>query len=259
MSKNAARMRRKKSKDTNEKSSIQKPEKFIEARTRKVLHITAKNENQAKALSFLRSKQMVVLGGSAGVGKTFLACTHAANQYLKGDVDQIVLIRPAEPLGKTVGFKKGSQFEKLKPLMQTMLDDLALVLGHGEITYMLENEKLILEGAEDCRGRSYKRSIVVVDESQNLDVSSMKALLTRAEEDSQIIFCGDWKQVDLKGESGLKWMYNLLDDVKRMRPEYLNTEDMNQALTNIGTVIFTNDDCVRSGLTKFWIKVFDNA
>jgi phosphate starvation-inducible PhoH-like protein len=143
--------------------------------------------------------------------------------------------------------------------MQTMLDDIALVIGDGELTYMIENEKLILEAAEDVRGRSYKNSIVIVDESQNLDIGQMKAMLTRMEEDSQLILCGDWKQQDLKGVSGLKWMYDNLDNVRRMRPDYLDTEDMNQALTNIGTVIFTNDDCVRSGLTKFWIKVFDNA
>lgn len=257
MSKNAVRNRRKVSKEIAEIPA--KPIKFQEARVRKALHIEAKNHNQSLALDYLRTKQMVVLGGAAGVGKTFLACTHAANQYLKGEADQIVLIRPAEPLGKTVGFKKGSQFEKLKPLMQTMLDDLGLVLGFAEMSYMLEHEKLILESAEDCRGRSYKKSVVIVDESQNLDVASMKALLTRLEEDSQIVFCGDWKQKDIKGESGLEWMYKMLDNVRRIRPNYLDTEDMNQALTNIGTVIFTNDDCVRSGLTKFWVKVFDNV
>lgn len=223
------------------------------------MHVEAKNQNQATALNYLRTKQMVVLGGAAGVGKTYLACTHVANQYLKGEIDQIILIRPAEPLGKTVGFKKGSQFEKLKPLMQTMLDDLALVLGNAELNYMLEHEKLILEAAEDCRGRSYKRAAVILDEAQNMDIGSMKAILTRLEEDSQLILCGDWKQKDLKGESGLEWMYKHLDNVRRLRPSYLDTEDMNQALTNIGTVIFTNDDCVRSGLTKFWIKLFDNV
>lgn len=258
MSKNAARLRRNKEALVEKPSAKEKPAKFVEARVRKALHVEAKTQNQALALSYLASKQLVVLGGSAGVGKTFLACTHAANEYLKGNVDQIVLIRPAEPLGKTVGFKKGSQFEKLKPLMQTMLDDLTLVLGSGEVNFMLETEKLILESAEDCRGRSYKKTACCIDESQNLDISSMKALLTRAEEDSQLIFCGDWKQTDLKGESGLKWMYSKLEHVRKNRPDYLDTEDMNQALTNIGTVIFTADDVVRSGLTKFWVKVFDN-
>jgi phosphate starvation-inducible PhoH-like protein len=254
MSKNASRY--KKSKDT---TVPPKAEKFVESRSRKTLHVEAKSANQAKALECLKQKQQVILGGAAGTGKTFLACTHAANEYLLGNVKQIILIRPAEPLGKTIGYKKGSQFEKLKPLMQTMLDDIALVIGDGELTYMIENEKLILEAAEDVRGRSYKNSIVIVDESQNLDIGQMKAMLTRMEEDSQLILCGDWKQQDLKGVSGLKWMYDNLDNVRRMRPDYLDTEDMNQALTNIGTVIFTNDDCVRSGLTKFWIKVFDNA
>lgn len=236
-----------------------KAAKFVEARSRKTLHIEAKNPNQAKALECLKKNQQVILGGAAGTGKTFLASTHAANEYLLGNVSQIVIIRPAEPLGKTIGFKKGSQFEKLKPLMQTILDDLTLVLGAAEVAYMIENEKLILEAAEDVRGRSYKDSIVIVDECQNLDIAGMKAMLTRMEEDSQLIMCGDWKQQDLKGASGLKWMYDTLDKVRRTRPGYLDTEDMNQALTNIGTVIFTNDDIIRSGLTKFWCKVFDNA
>lgn len=254
MSKQAKRY----SKDTSSVPPT-KAAKFVEARSRKTLHIEAKNPNQAKALECLKKNQQVILGGAAGTGKTFLACTHAANEYLLGNVQQIVLIRPAEPLGKTIGFKKGSQFEKLQPLMQTMLDDLALVLGKPELDYMIENQKLILEAAEDVRGRSYKNSIVVVDECQNLDVAGMKAMLTRMENDSQLILCGDWKQQDLKGTSGLKWMYDALDNVRRMRPFYLDTEDMNQALTNIGTVIFTNEDIVRSGLTKFWCKVFDNA
>lgn len=236
-----------------------KAEKFVQSRSRKTLHIEAKNPNQAKALECLKSRQQVILGGAAGTGKTFLACTHAANEYLLGNVSQIVLIRPAEPVGKTIGYKKGSQFEKLQPLMQTMLDDIKLVVGDGEYNYMLENGKLILEAAEDVRGRSYKNSAVIVDESQNLDIPGIKAMLTRMESDSQLILCGDWKQQDLKGTSGLKWMYDILDEARRLRPGYLDTEDMNQALTNIGTVIFTSDDIVRSGLTKFWVKMFENV
>jgi len=235
-----------------------KPEKFQVARALKCYHIEAKTSNQAKALDLLRKKQMVVLGGSAGTGKTFLACIHAANEYLRGNINQIVLIRPAEALGKTVGFKKGSQFEKLAPLMQTMLDNIKMVVGPGAYQYMLENEKLILEGLEDVRGRSYNKSIVILDEGQNASIREMKAILTRLEEDSQLIICGDWRQQDLKGSSGLKWMYDRLSDVVRERPFYLDTEDMNVALTGIGTVIFTADDIVRSGLTKFWVKVFDN-
>lgn len=255
MSKSAQRY----SKKQRQEVAPEKPAKFVELNTARVKNILPKTENQSIALDLLRKRQLVVLGGASGSGKTYLASTHAANEFLRGNIQQIVLIRPAEPLGKTVGFKKGSQREKLQPLMQTMLDDIAVVVGIPKMEYMLDNGQLILEALEDCRGRSYKNAVVILDESQNADLREMKAILTRLEDTSQLILCGDWAQKDIKADSGLRWMFDKIEQVKRTRPDWLDTEDMNQAFTNIGCVIFEDEDIVRSGLTRFWVKVFNNS
>jgi len=141
--------------------------------------------------------------------------------------------------------------------MRTLIDDISLVLGESNVSYMIEHGKLVLEALEDVRGRSYSKACVIVDETQNCDKDAMRALLTRLEEDSQIIFCGDGKQKDIKTDSGLKWMTDILGKIRKDRPETMSSEDINQALANIGTVMFTSDDIVRSGMTAFWVKAME--
>ena len=87
----------------------------------------------------------------------------------------------------------------------------------------------------------------------------MQTLLTRVGKNGQIIFCGDtapW-QKDIKGESGLDWAINLIKKKRRDHPEYLDQEDFDNLHNNIGIVEFTRDDVVRSGITKLFVKMFD--
>lgn len=231
--------------------------KFQEEHKRQVYNLVPKTENQATAIQYLKFKQMVVLFGSAGTGKTFLASIHAANRYLMGEIDKIVIIRPYEHVGRSIGLRPGTGNEKILPLVRTLVDDLILVLGESNVAYMIEHGKIVLEALEDVRGRSYSKSCVIVDESQNCDEKTMKALLTRLEEDSQLIFCGDGDQKDIKESSGLKWMIDIIDRVRMERPYLMTAEDINQAFTNIGMVSFTYNDIVRSGLTAFWVKAME--
>jgi len=235
--------------------------KFAEERTAKQLVILPKTENQKLAIQHLKTKQVVVLRNTLGTGKTFLACTHAANAYLRGEIDKIVILRPYEPVSgsKTMGFTSGNIETKMMYLVQTLLADIELVVGKGEFDYMLEHQLLVVESLEFVRGRSYKRSCVILDEAQNANVATMQAMLGRIEDDSQLILCGDdVGQKDIKEASGMTWLVRMLDKVKQTRPDYLDTDDMNQVFENIGVVNFTTDDIVRSGITKFFAKVFNN-
>lgn len=245
-----------KTRSTKEKPVAIK-EKFVEQRLASVVNIVPKTDNQAKALDLMKKRQVIVLRGSSGTGKSYLACTHAANRYLRGEVERIVLVRPYEHVGRSVGLRPGTGDEKLRPIMQSMLQSLERVFGKAQLEAKISAGNVVLEALEDVRGRSYSNSVVVVDEAQNTDKSAMKALLTRLEESSQLIICGDGKQKDTKAESGIDWAVGLLDKARKERPSYLNDADYHQACNNFGSVTFTNDDIVRSGFTALMVKLFD--
>jgi len=233
--------------------------KFQELKQSKVFILQPKTHNQAKYIELLKTKQLVFSLGNSGVGKTYLACLHAVNRYLKGEVDGIVLVRPYEFVGRSVGLRPGSNEEKLIPIMQSMIDPIKQVLGEPEFEYALEHGKIILESLEDCRGRSYKKKVIIVDEASNTDVKAMQTLVTRIDEGSQMIFCGDsaeW-QKDIRGESGLTWINSLLNRTKNNPPWYLDRDDIDELYNNIGIVVFNREDVVRSGLAKLFVKMFD--
>lgn len=233
--------------------------KFDEEKEAKVINIVPKTANQKVYLELLKSKQLVYAVGSSGSGKTYLACLHAVNSFLKGGFERIVLIRPYEFVGRSIGLRPGSGIEKLLPIMQSMLEPIKEALGAGKFEYCLEHGQIILEALEDCRGRSYKNSIIIVDESSNADIKSMQTLVTRVDEGSQLIFCGDTQpwQCDIKGESGLSWILKTMAKIRKEKPEYLDEDDFTELYNNIGVVTFTQEDVVRSGLAKLFVKVFD--
>lgn len=236
-------------------------EKFVGERESKVVPIVPKTQNQVKYLELLKTKQLVYAFGSSGSGKTHLACLHAVNQYLKGATDKIVLIRPYEFVGRTIGLRPGGTIEKLTAPMQSMIEPIKLALGEGQFEYALEHEHIVLESLEDCRGRSYRRSTIVVDECSNTDIKSMQTLVTRIDDGSQMIMCGDvasWQQ-DIKGGNGLQWILKTMEEVRKNKPDYLDEEDYHNLYNNIGIVTFTKDDVVRSGLTRLFVKVFDEV
>ncbi len=233
-------------------------EKFAEIRAQKVFDLIPKTENQSKAIKILKEKKVTVLRGSSGSGKSYLACIHAANEYLKGNVKKIVLIRPYEMVARTIGLRPGSAEDKLRPLMQSMLQYLELVFGKAELEAKIASGTVVLEALEDCRGRSYENSWIICDEAQNIDSHGMKALVTRLNENSKICFCGDGKQKDTKADSGIDSLCNIINKVRKESPAYLNEKDMWEANNNFGVVTFTHDDVVRSGFTALMVKVIDN-
>jgi predicted ribonuclease YlaK len=232
-------------------------EKFVEARLAKVVEIKAMTENQSKALQLMKKTQVVVLKGSSGAGKTMLACTTAANGYLKGDFERIVLIRPYEMVSKTVGLIPGTLEQKLHPLMQSMLQPLEKVFGKAELAAKITEGTVVMESLENVRGRSYGKSFIIVDEGQNVNKHAMKALLTRLEDTSKLVICGDGRQKDTKDESGIDWISDLMDKTRKSPPPYLSQEDMYQAHNNFGVVTFTNNDIVRGGFCGLMVKLFD--
>jgi phosphate starvation-inducible PhoH-like protein len=233
-------------------------EKFVEERTSRIFHVEPKTDNQKKFLDALKSKQLVVGEGHSGVGKSYLSCIHAANKFLKGDCRRIVLLRPYVAVGKSAGLIPGTLREKLWPLMLPMLDTLQMVLGRERFLYMLDHEEICIESVENVRGRSYRDSVVIVDETQNTTRQEINALVTRLEETSQLILIGDSRQHDMKGETGIGFISTLVRSLKQDKPTYLDKDDLDTLFNNTACVVFDENDIVRSGLTRLFCKVFDN-
>lgn len=224
-----------------------------------VAKIEAKNANQKLALSMMREGRSVIfLAGSAGAGKSLLAAYHAATLLKSKKVEKVFLVRPAVPVGKSIGLIPGDISSKLLPYFAQTLEHLAKFLGRGYLNYCLEKEIIEMKPSEYLRGMSFEGCIVIAEESQDYTKDEFEMILTRMGDNSVLIFTGDEKQHDLRGVSGLETTLNLLNKMEADQPEYLLDEDLEMMASNIGIVRFTPDDVVRSGLTRAFVKVYFN-
>lgn len=200
------------------------------------------NANQSKLFEALKYNTLVVAQGSAGTGKTIVACWHAARKLFHKDIKKIVLIRAYQPLaGRSIGFLPGSLEEKLTPFYQQMLDYLEDFLGKGAVEVALKNKDIEICSLETIRGRSWDDSIIIVDEGQSLYVPEVQALVTRIGNNSQMIICGDNSglQSDVKGVmDGLTYLNKLIEKYE---------------IEDTSFVTFGVDDIVRSGITKEFV------
>lgn len=215
-------------------------EKFAEEH--KAKPILAKNENQKKYLHSLQFDTVSVGKGSAGSGKTWCAAAVAANKYLKGEINQIIVARAYVPMGKTTGFWPGSVEEKLMPFVAPILNVIRERIGDSR--YQCEFGKTVkIQPLEAIRGMSFPPgTFLIIDESQNLNVEEVRSIVTRLEEGSQVAFCGDDKQRDVQGVSGIVYLANLIKK---------------HNLPNCSVVEFTPADIVRSGLTRAFVEIFE--
>ncbi len=194
----------------------------VEKRTS--LRIRPRNAEQVFALHALLNPdvKLVTLQGVAGTGKTLLALAGALEQ--KRDFKQIFLARPVVPLSnKDIGYLPGDIKSKLNPYMEPLFDNLKFIKNqfnendreYKSFDVMLEKEKLLISPLAYIRGRSLSNIIFIVDEAQNLTPHEIKTIITRAGENTKIIFTGDVYQIDtpyLDSQSnGLSY---LIDKVK---------------------------------------------
>ena len=170
-----------------------------------VYGIKPRNAEQTFALHALLNPdvKLVTLQGVAGTGKTLLALASALEQH--NLYQQIVLARPIVPLSnKDIGYLPGSAEDKINPYMQPLFDNLKFIknqFGENEKKYrkveeMEEDGKLKISALAFIRGRSLSNVMFIVDEAQNLTPHEIKTIITRAGENTKIVFTGDVYQID---------------------------------------------------------------
>lgn len=217
--------------------------KWEEEREQKSLKpITPKNNNQKTFLHMLDHLTLVVASGSAGVGKTYIACNWAARQLLAKKIDKIVLTRPYASI-KTMGFNSGNLVEKITPFILPMLGYLRDFLGSATVDIMLDDGRIEIVPLEVIRGRNFSSAVVIVDEFQSCEVAEVQAITTRIGENCTLVCCGDKNQNDVKhGKDGISYLVDIIQDH--------NIEDS-------GVVEFTENDIVRSGITKAFVIAYN--
>ena len=179
--------------------------KIVLVKSKYAYGISPRNDEQKFALDACLNPEikLVSLTGGAGTGKTLLALAAALEQ--ERDFEQIILSRPTVILGnQEIGFLPGDQKTKMGPFVQPLMDNLN-VIRHCfkpgskqalKIDEMLKDEKLLISPLAYIRGRSLGRVFFIVDEAQNLTPHEIKTIITRAGEDTKIVFTGDIFQID---------------------------------------------------------------
>ena len=185
--------------------------------------VKALNAEQSFALDALSdpSIKLVTIQGKAGTGKTLLALASAMEQ--RRDYRQIFVSRPVIPLSnRDIGFLPGDIKSKLDPYMQSIWDNLNYIKSQfrstdknvQRIKEMVENEKIAISPLAYIRGRSLVKIFFIVDEAQNLTPHEVKTIISRAGNDTKIVFAGDIHQIDtpyLDSESnGLSYLIDKL-------------------------------------------------
>lgn len=207
------------------------------------IQLLPKNEKQAHYIDALKHSPQVIVTGSAGTGKTYIAASWAAKLFAEGRVQRIILTRPNVPSGRSLGFFPGTMEEKMAPWVIPFTDVIAEHLGAGAFESSVKKRAIDIVPFEVMRGRTFHQSFVILDEAQNTTPAEMKMFLTRIGDESQVVINGDIKQSDLKADSGLKAILGMVQKQKLPVPH----------------IEFTVDDIVRSDICAMWVKAFDKV
>lgn len=212
-------------------------------RTRK-RHIAPRTPTQATYLSALDTSPLVFGLGPAGTGKTYLAVAKAVSMMLKGEVDRLILSRPAVEAGERLGFLPGDLKEKVDPYLRPLYDALHDMLPGDQVMKKLAAGEIEVAPLAFMRGRTLANSFIILDEAQNTTSVQMKMFLTRLGEGSRMVITGDLSQIDLPPgqRSGLRDALDVLDGVD-----------------GVSFVTFTDRDVVRHDLVTRIVRAYDRA
>jgi phosphate starvation-inducible protein PhoH len=189
---------------------------------------------------------------------TLLATHSAAKRLADGTAKKVYLVRPAVAVGKSIGLLPGEIDEKLAPYFAQTRAHLESFLGAGYTQYAFDKKTIEMQPVEYLRGRSFESCVVIVEEAQNFTAEEMEMMLTRIGQGCTMIFTGDQKQHDMKGQSGLRQCLDLIERMTRDHPSYLTREDIDELADNIAVIKFGPEHVVRSGLARAVVRMYHN-
>ncbi len=177
--------------------------------------ISPKSVNQKSYIEAVRNNDIVFGIGPAGTGKAYLAVAMAVSALTAGQVQSIILTRPAVEAGEKLGFLPGDMAQKIDPYLRPLTDALNDMLGGEKVAELIERGTIEIAPLAFMRGRTLNNGFVILDEAQNTTGEQMKMFLTRIGFDSRAVITGDITQVDLPGNqsSGLVEIRRILQGI----------------------------------------------
>lgn len=196
--------------------------------TNKGKQLKAKTLGQQEYVNKIRKNDIVFGIGPAGTGKTYLAIALAIKAFKDGDVEKIILTRPALEAGESLGFLPGDLQEKIDPYLRPLYDALFDIMGPEAFYRYKEKELIEVAPLAYMRGRTLEKAFIILDEGQNTTKEQMKMFLTRLGNSSKMVITGDITQIDLpKGkESGLREASKILKGIKGIEFNYFEEGDI---------------------------------
>jgi phosphate starvation-inducible PhoH-like protein len=165
--------------------------------------------NQVKAFD---STKHLILHGLAGTGKTFISSYLAFDDMAKGSFEKLVIIRSAVPT-RDIGFLPGTEKEKSSVYEEPYKDIANEIFGRGDAYGILKQKSLVeFMTTSFIRGITLKHAVILIDECQNMSFHELDSIITRIGQGCRVIFCGDFRQADLK-QNGMQDFMKIL---KRM-------------------------------------------
>ncbi len=206
--------------------------------------VRARSRKQSDYVRAMDRHDLVFGTGPAGTGKTYLAVAKAVERLVNGQVDRIILSRPAVEAGEQLGFLPGNMREKVDPYLRPLYDALYDMLPAPQVIKRLESGEIEVAPLAFMRGRTLSNAFVILDEAQNTTAVQMKMFLTRLGENARMVITGDLSQVDLpKGtRSGLRHAIQILEGV-----------------SGIAFVYFSEADVVRHSLVTRIVRAYERA
>ncbi len=198
---------------------------------------------QAAYLRAIQANKLTFALGPAGTGKTYLAVAAAVAAMSTGEVERLVLSRPAVEAGERIGFLPGDMKEKVDPYLRPLYDALHDMLPGDLVAKQIELGLIEIAPLAFMRGRTLAHAFVILDEAQNTSPQQMMMFLTRFGEGSRMVVCGDPDQVDLRSHT----TSGLADAAVRLN-----------GVEEIGFTYFTADDVVRNPLIGRIVKAYGN-
>lgn len=187
------------------------------------------SDRQSELIDMLENNVITLITGPAGTAKTFMVCYYAIQQYMLGEIDQIILTKPLQEAGEKTGFLPGSLMEKIGPMFESFKSNFEKIIGKVKYNDLVKKEIIKYEPLAYMRGKTYSKSLIIGDEFQNSTWKQTMMFMTRMDKNSKVIINGDISQYDIE-----KKLVSLL-----------GIKDMLSGIKGVGIFEFNKDDIRR--------------